>query len=100
MRSRCPSWGGTRISIRRSILSCVSKPVSFRRRLERYYLTGGAGSGIRIDLPKGSYVPSFIRTAQQPALPVAANLDHLTVRRSAAMPVALSGGVLASAGLA
>ena len=73
-----------------------------RRRLERYYLTGGAGSGIRIDLPKGSYVPTFIRTARPLAqpLPMAAKLDHLSVRPSAAMPIALSGGVLASAGLA
>src|SRR4051794_35398560 len=35
-----------------------------RRRLERYYLTDGAGSSIRIDLPKGSYVPTFIRAAR------------------------------------
>ena len=66
--------------------------------MERYYLTGGAGSGIRIDLPKGSYVPTFIRTPRP--LPVAAKLDHLAVRQSAVMPVALSAGVLASAGLA
>jgi hypothetical protein len=69
-----------------------------RRRLERYYLTEGAGSAIRIDLPKGSYVPIFVRTARP--VPVAAHLDLPTVSRSAAMPVALSAGVLASAGLA
>jgi hypothetical protein len=69
-----------------------------RRRLERYYLTEGAGSGIRIDLPKGCYVPNFIRTARM--LPVTANLDRPAVRRSAAMPATLSAGVLASAGLA
>ena len=33
-----------------------------RRRLERYYLTDGRGDALRIDLPKGSYVPLF-RTA-------------------------------------
>jgi hypothetical protein len=70
-----------------------------RRRLERYYLTEGAGSDIRIDLPKGTYVPVFTRPVL-PLLPVAAPLEHLTVRRSAAMPVTLSAGVLASAGLA
>ncbi len=69
-----------------------------RRRLERYYLTEGAGSSIRIDLPKGSYVPVFVRTARP--VPVAAHLDLPTVGRSAAMPVVLSAGVLASAGLA
>jgi hypothetical protein len=69
-----------------------------RRRLERYYLTGGVNSGIRIDLPKGSYVPTFIRTIRP--LPVMAKIDHLSVRRSVVMPVTLSAGVLASAGLA
>lgn len=32
-----------------------------RRALERYYLVGGRGDPIRIDLPKGGYVPSFVR---------------------------------------
>ena len=71
-----------------------------RRRLERYYLTGGAGSRIRIDLPKGSYVPSFSRPAQQPA-PIAANAGHRPVPpRQGGPPGRVSGGVLASAGLA
>ena len=30
-----------------------------RRRLERYYLTEGRGDPVRIDLPKGTYVPLF-----------------------------------------
>ncbi len=38
-----------------------------RRRLERYYLTAGQDDPIRIDIPKGAYVPSFAR--QEPALP-------------------------------
>jgi len=67
-----------------------------RRRLERYYLTDGAGSSIRIDLPKGSYVPSFVRARP---IPVAANLDHRHVRRPSTVPTALSAGILASAGL-
>jgi TolB-like protein len=70
-----------------------------RRRLERYYLTGGTGARIRIDLPKGSYVPSFSRPAQQPA-PIAANAGLQPVRRGKAASLAVSGGVLASAGLA
>lgn len=70
-----------------------------RRRLERYYLTGGAGSRIRIDLPKGSYVPSFSRPAQQP-MPIAANAGNRSVHRGKAAPLAVSGVVLASAGLA
>ena len=38
-----------------------------RRRLERYYLNGGVNSGIRIDLPKGSYVPTFILSHLAPS---------------------------------
>jgi adenylate cyclase len=30
-----------------------------RRALERYYLLGGHNDSVRIDMPKGSYVPSF-----------------------------------------
>ena len=32
-----------------------------RRRLERYYLTDGQENPIRIDVPKGTYVPTFER---------------------------------------
>ncbi len=38
-----------------------------RRRLERYYLTDGREDPVRIDLPKGSYVPLF--RAARPAEP-------------------------------
>ena len=38
-----------------------------RRRLERYYLTDGAADPIRIDLPKGAYVPLFRATPQSEA---------------------------------
>jgi hypothetical protein len=70
-----------------------------RRRLERYYLTEGADSRIRIDLHKGSYVPSFSRPDQQLAS-IAANAGHRPVPRGKAAPLAISGGFLASAGLA
>lgn len=40
-----------------------------RRELERYYLTEGAGAGLRIEIPKGGYVPQFVDAAagSQPA---------------------------------
>lgn len=38
-----------------------------RRRLERYYLTEGQDDAVRIDLPKGSYVPLFRVTSAAPA---------------------------------
>lgn len=37
-----------------------------RRGLERYYLTAGKDDPIRIDLPKGGYVPKFTRLAVDP----------------------------------
>jgi hypothetical protein len=32
-----------------------------RRRLERYYLGAGQSDPVRVDIPKGSYVPTFER---------------------------------------
>ena len=41
-----------------------------RRRLERYYLIAGQQDPIRIDIPKGTYVPTFEeRDGPLPALP-------------------------------
>src|SRR5215813_3812066 len=43
-----------------------------RRSLERYYLTAGVDDSIRIDIPKGSYIPTFgDRTVDMPP-PIAA----------------------------
>src|SRR5215831_10779775 len=43
-----------------------------RRSLERYYLTAGVDDPVRIDIPKGSYIPTFAhRTADIPP-PIAA----------------------------
>jgi len=36
-----------------------------RRSLERYYLSGGRGDGLRIDIPKGSYIPVFVPNLTQ-----------------------------------
>jgi adenylate cyclase len=41
-----------------------------RRSLERYYLLSGAGDPVRIELPRGSYVPA-LRSASPPEKPVA-----------------------------
>ena len=50
-----------------------------RRRIERYYLTEGYDDPVRIDLPKGSYVPLFRETrpapAPQPAAPAPADTE-------------------------
>ena len=42
-----------------------------RRSLERYYLVAGQADPIRIDLPKGGYVPTFAWNAKPPAPPPA-----------------------------
>jgi adenylate cyclase len=42
-----------------------------RRSLERYYLTAGKDEPIRIDIPKGTYVPTFERRGH-PSLPAPA----------------------------
>jgi TolB-like protein len=36
-----------------------------RRRLERYYLEAGQSDPVRIDIPKGGYVPTFTRQADE-----------------------------------
>ncbi len=48
-----------------------------RRRLERYYLTEGQGDAIRIDLPKGTYVPLFRTVAPAAASPQPANQESV-----------------------
>jgi TolB-like protein len=45
-----------------------------RRELERYYLTEGAGASLRIEIPKGSYVPQFVTAAE--ARPIPAVKSH------------------------
>lgn len=40
-----------------------------RRRIERYYLTLGRDDHVRIDLPKGTYVPLFRATAPAKSIP-------------------------------
>ena len=35
-----------------------------RRSIERYYLLGGKNDAVRIELPKGSYVPAFRKTSR------------------------------------
>lgn len=51
-----------------------------RRSLERYYMLGGASSPLRIDIPKGSYVPVFSRpnapAVAKPDSPVADAVAH------------------------
>jgi adenylate cyclase len=58
---------GTRVLQRDEAFDPQSDPIvrieagRLRRSLERYYLIAGQDDPVRIDLPKGSYVPSFRR---------------------------------------
>lgn len=40
-----------------------------RRALERYYFLSGKDDAIRIDIPKGSYIPVFVKKAQKEKIP-------------------------------
>ena len=56
-----------------------------RRRLERYYLTDGQGDPVRIDLPKGTYVPLFREAGPAAAKPAAEAKEPATTPADAAL---------------
>src|ERR1035438_7457518 len=66
--------------------------VKLRSRLKEYYETEGAGDPLRIDLPKGGYLPSFEALPSQPAETVAAPPGRMwwTDWRVIVPPVALA----------
>ncbi len=58
-----------------------------RRDLEHYYLTAGQGDPLRIEIPKGQYVPLFERRAASPQLAAPAASQALAAPTEAAVPV-------------
>ncbi len=62
-----------------------------RRRLERYYLTAGREDPVRIDIPKGGYVPTFER--REPALPDPAAVAPAGERAAAAAATRARGNL-------
>ena len=62
-----------------------------RRRLERYFLTAGREDPVRIDIPKGGYVPTFER--REPALPDPAAVAPAGERAAAAAATQARGNV-------
>lgn len=60
-----------------------------RRALERYYLTAGATDPVKIDMPKGAYVPVF--TYRDCVAPTAATNEHEGHSNGAARPLAKRG---------
>lgn len=50
--------------------SVRSRAYELRRKLEKFYATEASGASLRIEIPKGSYVPRFVHTPVPPAPPV------------------------------
>lgn len=61
-----------------------------RKALERYYLTAGVTDPIRIEIPKGSYVPTFRPSHEEPAEAPSARVEG-GVPTIAVLPFALLG---------
>ena len=61
----------------------VVSGVKLRSRLKEYYETEGAGDPVRLDLPKGGYLPSFEALPSQPAETVAAPYRNSGSQREA-----------------
>jgi len=57
-----------------------------RRRLARYYTEFGSKSGLRLDLPVGSYIPEFIRIEEPEAVAVEETLSLVPVSPSKEEP--------------
>jgi TolB-like protein len=64
-----------------------------RKALEHYYLTAGKDDPLRIDIPKGSYIPSFLPAPAAPAAQPAPSRD----RRPWGWPHPVRSGAIAAA---
>lgn len=89
--------------------SVRSRAYELRRKLEKFYATEAVDSALRIEIPKGSYLPHFSRVGviERPAAPVEPVLAALPAvretRRGIFLPVLLAflaGVVLTICGLA
>lgn len=65
-----------------------------RRALEHYYLTAGRDAAIRIEIPKGSYVPAIVATGERASTPTD---PQPTAAAQQALSIALSPRVPAAA---
>lgn len=69
-----------------------------RSRLDEYYASGGATSPIRIEIPRGGYVPQFTRRAPTPD-PERPVLNSVSGRRPRGFSIVLAVSVLTIAAL-
>ncbi|MGA3237351.1 MAG: hypothetical protein ABSG03_13695 [Bryobacteraceae bacterium] len=89
--------------------SVRSRAYELRRKLEKFYATEATGASLRIEIPKGSYIPRFVQTPvfEQPApplhpvavLPLAlATLPAAVRRLPSRLIIAFLAGVVLTAG--
>ena len=87
---------GTEVFGRDASFDAQSDPVvrieagRLRRALERYYLLDGSADPVRIDIPKGAYVPTFTRWAG-PSVETLATIEQASPTPSPAAPAAREG---------
>jgi hypothetical protein len=87
--------------------SVRSRAYELRRKLERFYATEGSGTPYRIEIPKGSYAPRFVRAPvpEPPARPVEpavvlSRVEPVQVRaKRLPLVAAFMAGVLLTAGV-
>jgi len=79
------------------------RAIDLRDKLQEVYESELVGAAVRIELPKGRYVPRFVRASSSAAAPVAGGVSLEprasvgTGRRRAAMAAAFAGGVVIGA---
>lgn len=86
--------------------SVRSRAHELRRKLQKYYDSEDPGARVRIDLPKGSYVPRFVpqehpeRAISPEILPAPQTVPHSRSKLAARLAVALGVSVAIIGGLA
>jgi len=89
--------------------SVRSRAYELRRKLEKFYATEASGASVRIEIPRGSYIPHFIHApvSEQPVPPIqpadafpwaSASISEAARRMLVPLVVVFLAGVLLTAG--
>jgi hypothetical protein len=85
--------------------SVRNRAYELRQRLEKYYTTEQPHAGVRIEIPRGGYVPQYTRQSPMPTAPVERAAEPPAARRypwrrwaaaAAFLAVGIAAGVLAA----